>query len=789
MMSMQSSEALPLSPIPRQILELSALAAGEKDLELLFDAATKTIVAGLEVDDCHIYRCSAAAGALRLVAAFRTLERHSSNTGNIPLTTPFISHDNFMRELSVVIEGDTAPFGVLAIINDTPRTFSSVDVEFATCVASILTESLRKAHSIRDRARLASVVAATNEAVVGFTNDGRIFSWNQAAEVLFGYSSAEAIGQPLTILFPAGLMPFSIFDLMERTIVGSIGTILRQSDEAQIEAEVRVTPIVGPEGQIAAGSMIARDVREKRRADRALQMHADILAHMPAAVVVWCLENRNDAASLRLVLANSAADHVAGCVLDDRAGARFAEVMLGDGHQFDPEPYAAVVRSSVPRDFGEIWLDQADGSRRAYHVQAFPLPDDCVGVVLNDVTERRELADRLQHAQRLEVIGRMAAGIAHDFNNLLTVISGYSELLQPVVAANDRAVADLHEIERASQSAQQLTRQLLAFGRRQILQPATLDLSSMVRSAQGMLRRLIGEDIQLIVPDQDPVAIHADAGQIEQVLLNLAINARDAMPAGGKLFIESSLQHVSAEAAACHTGVPAGVYGMLQITDTGIGMDQRTLARVFEPFFTTKGVGHGTGLGLSTVYGIVKQSAGHIMVDSEPGVGTTFRVYLPATSSREEIVVQEEQPHERIAALPPTGTHTVLLVEDDDTVRCLLQKVLAGAGYTVLVSATPQDALQLAGRFTGSIDLLLTDIVMPVQSGPELAARLTVSFPALQVLYMSGYLPEVSGHRTIPTGARFIHKPFSPDDLLDAVQRALYANGGCATTPAFQVVM
>jgi PAS domain S-box-containing protein len=799
-MSIQTDATTDVPAVSNCILELGALAAREADLDRLFEAVTRIVSTSLAVDGCHIYKSGSTfleliAGARGNVEqharhfALQALERHTTDSVTRGQAWSLLLGDQSMSGLAIVIDGDSAPFGVLVILRQAPGTFSKVDVDFTKCLAAAISESLRKAHSLRDRARLDSVVTATSEAVAGFTNDGRIFSWNESAVHLFGYTSDEAIGQPLNMLFVPGATPSDLHD-WSRANTSAVETVLKGSNGATIEVEVTIAPIVHGDGHVTAASMMVRDIRDKRRSYRALQMHGDILAHMPSAVIVWQLEKADDPFSLRLVLGNPAADALAGYSLTDRAGTAISDVSLGVGEHPDAETYASVARLGIGRDFGDIRLERGDGSHRCYHVQAFPLPERSVGVVFHDVTEQRDLAESLQHAQRMEVIGRLAAGFAHDFNNQLTVIRGYSELLGPAVSSNERGMNDVREIERACESAHQLTRQLLAFGRRQILRPTTLDLSATVRSAHQMLRRIIGEDIKLIVPDQTRVAVVADAGQVEQVLLNLAINSRDAMPAGGTLFIDSSVAIVAADAPARAGGIPPGAFGVLQVTDTGIGMDPDTLERIFEPFFTTKDPGRGTGLGLSTVYGIVKQSGGHITVESTPGVGTTFKVYFPAANAWDAVTVPNQQPGEAIApARRSSGSQTVLLVEDDDAVRTLVKEVLSQAGYTVLAAAAPDEALTLAGRFTGPIDLLLTDVMMPVQSGPELAARLVISFPGLQVLYMSGHLQEVAGHRMLPSGAAFMSKPFRPGDLLIAIQRVLESTEQVVEFAEIQAVM
>jgi signal transduction histidine kinase/CheY-like chemotaxis protein len=494
-------------------------------------------------------------------------------------------------------------------------------------------------------------------------------------------------------------------------------------------------------------------------------MHHDILEHMPAGLLVWRLEDAEDPSSLRLVLANRQADRLSGMSLSEMTGIAYADIPFKLTGADDPTAYAAVVRTGEPLNFGECSTSASTSPARYYQVQAFVLPDRCIGVAFHDITEERELGIQLQHAQRMELIGRLAGGVAHDFNNLLTIIRGFADLLRQRVANDPIAAEDLNEVERACGSAHQLTRQLLAFGRRQVLQPKPMDLHAFVGSTRGMLNRIIGDDVQLHTIGESPVIVSADAGQLEQVLLNLVVNARDAMPAGGKLFVESSLVHIGVDPV-----VPPGVYGALTVSDTGLGMDAATVARVFEPFFTTKEVGKGTGLGLSTVHGIVKQSGGHITVTSEPGKGTSVTVYLPVsdTPAAEGWITVRDEPTR------PLASCTVLLVEDNDSVRHLIRRILSSAGLTVLDAADPEGALSLAGRFTGRIDLLITDVVMPRQSGPELAARLSTTLPGLRIMFISGYLRETTaGYCKLPPHSIVVRKPFAPADLMVAVQRAL----------------
>jgi len=386
--------------------------------------------------------------------------------------------------------------------------------------------------------------------------------------------------------------------------------------------------------------------------------------------------------------------------------------------------------------------------------------------------EREKLEEQLRLSQRLEAIGSLAGGIAHDFNNLLSVILCCTDFAMAGVRENDRVREELLEVKKAGERAVALTRQILAFSRKQILQPVVLNLNQIAAGVEKMLRRILGEDIdylQALAPDLG--LVRADPGQVEQVLMNLVVNARDAMPNGGKLTIETHNVDLDAEYAARHVAVAPGPYICFAVTDTGCGMDKQTQARIFEPFFTTKEKGKGTGLGLSTVYGIVKQSGGNIWVYSEPGQGTTFKVYLPRDLSASTTVTGS-----RLPAIQDQlrGTETVLLVEDEEAVRDVAKRILHEAGYTVLTAATPDDALLACKTQQGKIHLLLTDVVMPQMSERTLADRLMVARPGIKVLYMSGYADDaILHHGTLAPGTQFIGKPFSAANLARRVREVL----------------
>jgi len=400
-------------------------------------------------------------------------------------------------------------------------------------------------------------------------------------------------------------------------------------------------------------------------------------------------------------------------------------------------------------------------------------------VFAEDVTERRVLERQLRMAQKMEAVGRLSGGIAHDFNNLLGVIIGYIQVIKRTLVPGQPSYEYAVEIEKAGQRAVSLTRQLLAFSRQQVLEPVILNLNTLVSEMEKMLPRLIGEDIELnLFLDPAIGQVKADPGQIEQVVMNLAVNARDAMPDGGKLTIQTANAELDAVFTREHPGLIAGPYVMLAVTDTGTGMDPETQAQIFEPFFTTKGRDKGTGLGLATVYGVVKQSNGYIAVESEKGKGALFKVYLP----RIELPVTAKS--EGMQA-PPTvrGSETILLVEDAEPLRLLAQLFLKENGYQVLTAANGAEAEQIAAQNPGPIHLLLTDVVMPGINGRVLAERLAPKHPAMKVLYMSGYTDSfIAGHGVLDEGIHLLHKPFTEDALMRKIRERLDAGQGSKET-------
>ncbi len=529
--------------------------------------------------------------------------------------------------------------------------------------------------------------------------------------------------------------------------------------------------------QLSPG-MLARVIRysiERKRAEEALRQSEERYRDL--------FENANDIIYTSDMAGNITSLNKAGTQI---LGYTSEEALrLNVVHLVAPE-YLNVVRMMIAGDLAERDKDFSltptayemevmtkDGRRVALEVSARLMRRHGrvveIQSIARDITERKHLELQLRQSQKMEAIGRLAGGVAHDFNNLLTAIIGYSQIALGRLADDDTIRREIEEIVKAGGRASSLTSQLLAFSRKQMIQMKVLDLNAVVSDMKKMLGRLIGEDIELHTAlDPSLGRVKTDPGQMEQVILNLAINARDAMPAGGKLTIETANVYLSDEYAQKRVAIEPGNYVMLAISDTGIGMDQETQSRIFEPFFTTKEQGKGTGLGLSTVYGIVRQSGGYVWVYSEPQQGTVFKIFLPLV---EEAALSLDSP---VEAASLNGSETVLVVEDDAGVRGLVCKLLKMKGYSVLEAAGGNHAIEICECHKGAIDLMITDVVMPQMSGCDLAERLMDLRPAMKVLYMSGYTDNSTLHHgVLSTDMAFIQKPFAPESLARKVREVL----------------
>jgi PAS domain S-box-containing protein len=509
--------------------------------------------------------------------------------------------------------------------------------------------------------------------------------------------------------------------------------------------------------------------RRLRLSRLGLARRAQMLAQASDAIVGLDLDNR-------VIAWNAAAEKLLGWPAPEAAGRPIVELV--------PDfPAAGLVQNRAAGDgrwSAEVALTPRSGGKVITEVAVSPLRDDhgaAIGSIadIRDVSEVRRLEEQYRQAQKLESIGRLAGGIAHDFNNLLTVINGYSDLLMSRMEQDHPQRPAIAEIGKAGQKAARMVQQLLAIGRKQLLQLEVLDLNAMIGEDLVMLRRLIGEQIELETSFHHPSPqVRADRAQLQQVLLNLVVNARDAMPEGGKLKVETRETRFGAADAARLKDMAPGGYAILSVADTGTGMDAATKQNLFEPFFTTKAPGKGSGLGLSMVFGIVKQCGGHITVNSEPGAGAVFCVYLPLVEAPAPAVS-----HDRPAPESLGGAETVVVVEDQAEVRKLVFDVLASFGYQVLAAPGPEEALSLLGERSFQLDLLITDVVMPGMNGRELAERIRLVRPDVGILFISGYGQEAAGDDgVLSPRAYYLPKPFTPDALARKVRQALDAARG-----------
>jgi two-component system cell cycle sensor histidine kinase/response regulator CckA len=690
--------------------------------------------------------------------------------------------------IAVPVAGGGGTWGVLEFCgrkvrgpdDDRLRVFASFGGQLGQFIERTHAEETVRAEEARKHAILESAL----DAIVTMDHTGRIVEFNPAAERIFGHEASAVVGRALAdVLIPEAQREAHRRGL-ERYLQSGEATVLGRriemsalhADGHEIPVELAITRVNLPGPPLFSGYI--RDITERRRAEDALQssraMLAAIIDGTPDAVFVKDREGR-------YLLINEAGAAALGRTVDEVLGAddsqlmdadTAADIMARDRAVMDSGETVIAEESVVTEGGSGVFL----ATKAAYRDAA----GEVVGLIgiAHDITERRRLEAELQQAQKMEAIGRLAGGVAHDFNNILSVIRGFSDLSQRQLDGADPTVDDwLQQVTRAAEQGTALTRQLLAISRRQPIETEVLSLNAVVADMDALLRRVLGEDLRLVtVFGASPGAVEANRGQLEQVIMNLAVNARDAMPGGGKLKIETAEVQLDEETAG-RLGLSAGPHVTLRVTDTGSGMDAELQTRIFEPFFTTKGAGRGTGLGLSTVYGIVTQNGGHIGVHSAPGAGTTFVIHLPAAQPAAATPAAEAAArHGR----PLTGT--LLVAEDDDVLRGLIHSMLEEGGYDVLTARSGEEALEIAAAFEGGIDALVTDVVMPGLRGPDLAARLRARRPELRVVFITGYGNHPFEQELRP-GDTILTKPFGMEALLSVLGQVLRAPGARRTAP------
>ena len=775
---------------------------------------------------------------------------------------------------------------------------SPLDTKGGVLVSSAIRDISDRRRTEEDLRRLASIVAYSDDAIVGKTMEGIITTWNTGAERIYGYSPGEAIGQPVTMLVPADRLdeiPRMLECLKRGETVDHFETVRLRKGGKEVQIELTVSPIRDALENIVGASTIGRDISVRKAAEKHLiQMEARYRGLLEAAPDAMVVVNQGG----EIVLLNLQAEKEFGYRRDELVGQKvtniipegFAERLVADGlrtaadalaqqigtgieltarrkdgsefpieimlspldgvdeilvtaairditerkrREYDLSFLAAVVESSpdaiISLTPGGIVLTWNHGAERIFGYSAaeatgrsiqFLSPrgrpvegltlmerveradtvepfetvrvkkdgtqihialtlssiknsdGEVVGVstVARDVTESKNLEEMLRQSQKMEAVGQLAGGVAHDFNNLLGVILGYTGLMLDRLGPDDSNRKGIEEIQKAGDRAALLTCQLLAFSRKQVLQPKVLDLNTVVAGTEKLLQRLIGEHIELRVVLSPALGrVKADSGQMEQIIMNLAVNARDAMPPGGKLTIETSNVELDEEYAEMHPSAQPGPHVMLSVTDPGCGMDAKTKDRIFEPFFTTKEFGKGTGLGLSTVYGIMKQSGGSVWVYSEVGIGTTFKIYLPCVDTKTEIASPADG-LEKVRG----GSQTILVVEDEAALLQVTHQSLEAVGYVILAAQSPAEAIRISESHPGPIHLMVTDVIMPGMNGAQLATHLSAPRPEMKVLYVSGYTDDtIVRHGVLEPGLAFLQKPFSPKTLARKVGEVL----------------
>jgi two-component system cell cycle sensor histidine kinase/response regulator CckA len=623
-----------------------------------------------------------------------------------------------------------------------------------------------------DRLLLASIVESSDDAIVATSVDGLIQSWNAGAERMYGYHAAEAVGQMLTLITPPDRLAEITWwrdQIIQGQPIRQFETMHLHKNGTPIAISLTISPIKNLFGRPIGVSHIARDISASKQAQAALLASQELYRLIT--------ERTSDLISLfdrdgRYLYVSPSYQAMLGYDPEALLGTIALDLLHPDDRDTLISQWRQLLSDGQVQSVCRIrhangewrWIES---SGRASERQGRRV----LVIVSRDITERRRLEAQFLQSQKMESVGRLAGGIAHDFNNLLTAITGYTELALDAIPAEHPAHSDLHEIQRAADRAASLTNQLLSFARKRVIAPSIFSLNDLIGGMETLLRRLVGEEVVLMIhPDAQLGPVRADPGQIEQVLINLVVNARDAMPTGGSLIISTANVRFDAAYARQHAGATAGAHVLLSVTDTGMGMSPEVQAHIFEPFYTTKD-NKGTGLGLATCYGIIKQHGGYIWFSSELNQGTSFSIYLPRVDGPADLLPRRSDP-----APMPRGNETVLLVEDQPVLRALTARVLRDLGYQVVEAAHGAQAIEIATAQAQPVQLLLTDVVMPGMRGNQLAEWLIDLLPTLKVLFMSGYVGSALDEQDwFGRRAGFLQKPFSPEILARKLREVLDA--------------
>jgi len=638
----------------------------------------------------------------------------------------------------------------------------------------------------------AELLESLPDAIVAVDGDGTILQVNSQSQELFGYERDELIGQKVEMLVPESFRHqhhrhrenFSQAPKTRR-MGADLDLYGRRRNGSEFPVEVSLSPIATENGTFVLSAI--RDITDRKRIEEELRRAHEELQRRTIeqlgeyrSRLASIIDSSEDAILSKgldgtVTSWNKGAERIYGYTPEEVVGKHISLLLPADRPDEIPEILRRIARGERVEHHESIRVTK-DGRHLNVSVTVSPLRDvsgEIVGAsaIARDITAQKRAENQLRQSQKMEAIGRLAGGVAHDFNNILGIINACTEFLRDRIDPAAEPLLYVENIRKATERGAGLTKQLLAFSRTPAIQPRLLDLNDQLREITKLLRPLLGDDIEiLIVPKSSSAIVEADPNQLDQIVVNLAVNARDAMPRGGKFILETSVVRFDEPFAEQLQPMTAGEYVLLSVSDTGSGMDAATASRIFEPFFTTKGLDRGTGLGLATVYGIVQQSAGHILVYSELGQGTTFKIYLPSAEHKIGVGSKSE-----VEAVGPKrlGT-TILLVEDDEIMRSLTRQLLQEHGYTVIEANDGKSALEWVESHPDHFDVLLTDVVMRRMSGPELAERLSASHPTLKVVYMSGYAGELIAEREmIRRGITLLEKPFTRNALLNAMHATL----------------